>query len=121
MAGGISVENVDRVVAKLQAKSLKGAKKAELEVGYKAEYAIHVHENLEAYHEVGQAKYLEVPYRRMQKELADLIAEEMQRHRSLEEALLKAGYKLLKTSLPFVPVDTGFLRSSGYVEVKEQS
>lgn len=32
-------------------------------LGYAAEYAIYVHENLNARHKVGTAKYLEIPFR----------------------------------------------------------
>ncbi len=40
-------------------------------VGFEEEYAIYVHENLEAHHDVGQAKFLEQPL----KENADKYAE----------------------------------------------
>lgn len=43
-------------------------------VSYGAEYAIYVHENLEARHKPGkQAKFLETPLREKQKELAAII------------------------------------------------
>lgn len=50
--------------------------RAEVVVGYTQEYAIHVHENLEARHAPGKiAKYLEVPARRYRKQLQQIIAD----------------------------------------------
>lgn len=46
-------------------------KKPSVTVGFEEEYAIYVHENLEAHHDVGQAKFLEQPL----KENADRYAE----------------------------------------------
>jgi len=45
-----------------------------VEVGYTAAYAIYVHENLEAHHDVGQAKYLESAARDKQSEVVDAVA-----------------------------------------------
>jgi hypothetical protein len=91
---------------------------ADVAVGYSADYAIYVHENLEAAHSTGKrAKFLEEPYRSMRKALLQEIAEEMRRNIPLRIALKKAGLKLLSASKKIVPVDTGNLRNSGYVEV----
>jgi hypothetical protein len=40
-----------------------------LAVGYSAPYAIYVHENLQAHHPIGQAKFLETPARVHAKEI----------------------------------------------------
>ena len=46
-------------------------------VGYEAEYAIYVHEGLEARHKSGkQAKYLEAPSRQFRPEILKVIADE---------------------------------------------
>lgn len=46
----------------------------EISVGYTVNYAIYVHENLTAFHHVGQAKFLEEPIRTKQREARRLFA-----------------------------------------------
>ncbi len=49
--------------------------KADVVVGYVADYAVYVHENLDAHHKPGkQAKYLEFVVRNYRKEIFDIIA-----------------------------------------------
>lgn len=45
-----------------------------VEVGYAASYALYVHENLEAHHTVGQAKYLEVAVEEKKDEVVKAVA-----------------------------------------------
>lgn len=107
------------VIASMNKRTLKGRKKLALDVGYKAPYAVYVHENMEANHpRGGQAKFLEQPMRRMSRKLAELTRRTMLQKRSLEEGLLKSGHALADASRPLVPVDTGFLRDSLFVRVK---
>lgn len=49
----------DQVIKKERGELSKDRKKPSVEVGFTAAYALPVHENLEAKHPVGQAKYLE--------------------------------------------------------------
>jgi len=89
-------------------------------VGYTAQYAIYVHENLEANHpNGGQAKYLEQPAREMQAELAQIVKDRLNRGQTLEQALYVAGLKLQGESQKLVPVDTGNLRASAFTRIKE--
>lgn len=83
-------------------------------VGYTAAYAVHVHEDLQAYHKVGQAKYLEEPARLLQPELKEMIVKSRLQGRPLSQALLLAGLRLQRESMLLVPVDTGALRASAY-------
>ena len=46
-------------------------------VGYTKEYAIYVHENLLAQHDIGQAKYLQEPAETRRSEMAALYRKEM--------------------------------------------
>ncbi len=110
--------DADKVVAALRAKSLKGRKELDLQVGYEAPYAVYVHENLEANHpNGGQAKYLEQPARELRREMKDIIARSINAKNGLEEGMMRAGELLMEASKELVPVDTGFLRDSGYVRV----
>jgi hypothetical protein len=111
--------NTSKVLAALRSKSLKGKKVMTYNVGYSAPYAVYVHENLTANHpNGGQAKFLEQPMRAMRDDLAAIISRSLHGKNGLEEGLRRAGQTLLEASQALVPVDTGFLRSSGFVEVK---
>lgn len=89
-----------------------------LSVGYEAPYAIHVHEDMEARHRNGQAKFLEQPLRTEMPAMAAGIRARAQAGMPLEENLYIAGQQLLDASKPLVPVRTGFLRDSGFVRVE---
>ena len=43
-------------------------------VGYTASYAIYVHENLNSFHAIGQAKFLEEPIRTKQRQARKLFS-----------------------------------------------
>ncbi len=48
----------------------------DVQVGYTQEYAVFVHENLEAHHPIGQAKFLEQPARDLRPDMIALIRAE---------------------------------------------
>lgn len=85
-------------------------------VGYAAPYSLFVHENLEAHHEHGQAKFLEQPARTMKDELAHSIRGDAEHGLGLVVALENVAKKLLAASQELVPEDTGVLKASGYVK-----
>jgi hypothetical protein len=90
-------------------------------VSYSAEYAVHVHENLDMSHpNGGQAKFLEQPAREMRKELQQGLREDVKRGMSVEAALYKAGLKLQAASQKLVPVDTGILRASAQTTLEKK-
>lgn len=84
-------------------------------VGFSAPYATKVHEDLNVYHANGQAKFLEQPAREMAEDLGQFITKEVKRGRSLRQAILLAGFRLLREAQQLVPVRTGNLRASGFV------
>ena len=81
-------------------------------VSFSAAYAMPVHENLEAHHPVGQAKFLEQPAREMGPELAATVRTAVQQGRTVGQGLLLAGLKLQGAAQRLCPVKTGFLRNS---------
>jgi len=84
-------------------------------VGYTANYAIFVHENLEAAHKPGKiAKFLETPFRENQSRYAKIIATALKRGSTVTEALKLAGLALQRDSQAVVPVDTGNLKGSAF-------
>jgi hypothetical protein len=52
---------------------------AEVRFGFSANYAIYVHENLEAHHDVGKAKFLEDPVMRSGQKAAEYVADEIRK------------------------------------------
>lgn len=89
-------------------------------VGYTAAYAIYVHENLEAYHKVGQAKYLEQPARELSPGLGRMVRDNVIQGKTLAQALLIAGLRLQRESQQLVPVDTGLLKNSAYTVLEKE-
>lgn len=96
----------------------KGPDAAQVVVGYTAPYAIYVHEDLQAHHTNGQAKFLSEPLEVMRYELGLLVLRRFKETRQLEPGLWEAGRLLLTESRSLVPVDTGFLFDSGFVRVE---
>lgn len=117
---------------KLMVQSRTGSKHTK--VGYSAPYAMAVHEKVgmvlkgvprpkpkkgKYWDPQGraQAKFLEEPSRRLKNELKEFIREQLRKGIKLDIALYRAGLRLLRASQLLVPVDTGILKSSGYVKM----
>jgi hypothetical protein len=100
-------------LAKLAAKRRKDCQ-GRVTVSFTASYAVHVHEDLEAVHRIGQAKFLEQPMRTMTDDgtFGKIIADAVSNGRSISEALLLAGLRLQREAQLLVPVNTGALRGS---------
>lgn len=119
----MKVENVERLLHTLRARAAASAKGDDVSVvvGYEAQYAIYVHENLEARHKPGkQAKYLEQPARELQDVFKDMIREAAAKGRTIGQALLLCGLKLQRESMKIVPVDTGNLRASAFTRLEKK-
>lgn len=86
-------------------------------VGYEANYAVHVHENLQAHHENGQAKFLEQPAREKRPQITEIIIDAMHKGKNLIQSLLLGGLYLQRESQKIVPVDTGNLKASAFTRV----
>lgn len=87
-------------------------------VGYSADYAVHVHENLEAYHPNGQAKFLEQPATENVQIIGQIVERALTTGADLEQALLAGGLYLQAESQRLVPVDTGNLKNSAFTTVE---
>lgn len=114
---GVTVTGTGAVLESLKRRSLGGKRTGEVIVGYNAPYAVYVHEDLTKKHSVGQAKFLEQASRVNQMQINQIIATQLRYKKSFKIALQKAGEFLLQESKKLVPVDTGFLRDSGFVRV----
>ncbi len=83
-------------------------------VGFTQEYGIYVHENLEARHPIGQAKFLEEPARTFAQEIGQIIANVYRKSRNLLKSLFVGGLRLQREAQIRCPVDTGALRASAF-------
>jgi len=115
------IQNLQAVVSALRSKAAKSIKddNVSVVVGFTAAYAVYVHENLEAHHPVGQAKFLEEPAIRIQGELGDQIKDGITAGRTLAQVLLLAGLRLQREAQKLCPVDTGALRASAFTRLEQ--
>lgn len=88
-----------------------------INVGFTAAYAIYVHEDLEARHVVGQAKYLSDAVWRFKDVVSQLVVDAMKRGLTMEQALLIGGLRIQRESQLLVPIDTGNLKNSAFTSI----
>jgi hypothetical protein len=88
--------------------------KPSVSVGFTQAYGIFVHENLEAHHPTGQAKFLEQPAREMATEIPQIVKKTINDGGTLEDGLLVAGFELQRRAQQLTPVDTGALKASAF-------
>jgi hypothetical protein len=85
----------------------------EVHVGFSADYALRVHEDLEMPHKVGQAKFLETAIREMWDHVVPRVKYLLGNGYAMDAAMQAEGSRILARAQELVPVDTGFLRDSG--------
>jgi hypothetical protein len=116
------LEGVGAVLREITAMAAKAQDPTvRLVVGYDQEYAVYVHERLDLFHPVGQAKFLEQPARQYAAAMGRRVSQAMKAGKPLKQALLEAGLLLQAESQKLVPVDTGALRASAFTRVEEVS
>lgn len=98
---------------------VEAKKPAQAYVSYEAHYAIYVHENLDAFHPNGQAKFIEQPAREYRHQIASRMVAVYLSTRSLSRSLRAGATYLLNLSKELVPVDTGYLKSTGKVVMEK--
>jgi hypothetical protein len=113
------INELQRQITQLLLKS-KSEDDMDCIVGYTAAYSLFVHENMQAHHTVGQAKFLEQPARELTNNgtLAGIIADAKRQGKSLGQALLLAGLRLQRDSQRLCPVDTGNMRASAFTRLE---
>lgn len=110
------VKGVESVVGSLRdlAAKAKGDTDVVVLVGFTASYAIYVHENMQAAHPTGQAKFLEDPLRTGKAQMMQIITTAVRQGKTIGQALLLAGLWLQGEAQKLCPVDTGALRASAF-------
>lgn len=104
-------------MATLRRRGAAAARGPQVVVGFTAAYSIWVHENLEAHHPVGQAKFLEQPARTHAREIGRIVREAYRRGATFAQALLLGGLRLQREAQLLTPVDTGALRASAFTRL----
>jgi len=112
------LDGLGRFVRQLNGLRGKYAKQPKVTVGYATDYAVYVHENLEAYHPVGEAKFLEKPARQYRRQMGQQVRKAIRAGSTVQEAMVKAAEFLKEKSQALCPVDTGMLKDSAFVEAK---
>lgn len=118
----MKVEGVESVkkklneLAKQYSDSPNAVKNESVIVGYTANYALYVHENLNANHVVGEAKFLERPARELNNSgvLRQILVQAMRTTKKIQQALYLCGLRIQRDSQLRVPIDTGNLRGSAF-------
>lgn len=105
----------DKLVRKLNDLAKKYGASKRRAVAYSVPYAIYVHEDLEAHHDVGQAKFLETAVRQNMDRARKLMEEQLAAGRTIAQATLIVMQMFLRESNKLVPVASGALRDSGAV------
>lgn len=115
------IQNLERVVEILRSKAAAARKDNDVSVtvGFTQNYAIYVHENLEAIHPVGQAKFLEEPARTEAGRIAEIVRTTLSQGKTMAQALVLGGLYLQRCSQKLVPVDTGALKGSAFTRLEK--
>lgn len=118
MPNMFQLKGVNKMISKFKRLERKSKREDNVTVlvGYTANYALKVHEDLNAAHTVGQSKYLEQPARELNKELVTIIKSIRIATGSLLKGLLTAGLRLQRASQLLVPIDTGNLKGSAFTK-----
>ena len=130
MAEIVGIKELRKRLNGLIATSLKKDRGGAI-VGYTANYALWVHENVEMkwkgkprskpskgkYWDPqgrGQSKFLEQPAREKTEEMSAIVVKALKGGARLQQALVLAGLFLQRESQKLVPVDTGNLKASAF-------
>lgn len=83
-------------------------------VGCTQSYALFVHEDMEAAHEVGEAKFMQKAVTQTRNRVGSVITTALSRGAKALQAFLMGGYLIQRTSQDNTPVDTGALKASHF-------
>jgi len=133
-----NVLGLQKVIAALRSKAAKHigdeGRKVACIVGYTANYALFVHENLEMrlkgvprpsglgvyWGPNGGPKFLEGPFRMYQSYVAQMVKDALAEGRTLGQGLLLAGLFIQRESQAVVPVEYGDLRRSAFTILEKR-
>lgn len=134
----MKVEGVDNLVKQIKDRLLKHLpeKGKSVVVGFTANYALHVHENIEMrgagkprrsghglYWDpqgIAGPKFLEAPARELSNsgELSRILTAVVKAGKSVMQGLLACGLRIQREAQKRVPVDTGALKASAFTRIE---
>lgn len=118
MAAKLKIDGLVSLGWKLDRQAVDGKRQAVTVVcGYATPYAVDVHEDMETPRADGQPKFLEQAARQHQRDMAGVLESAVKAGRTVEQGMVAAGNYLGAVSRPLVPVLTGRLRDSFFVQV----
>lgn len=133
------IQGFDKLVRKLKALSVAGRKKATASCGYSAPYSVYVENDLTKRHgetfneyyaaEIAsgaeharrpqeQAQFLQQPLQDNQVKLANIVATAVRNKEGVRVAVDRAARYLMAKSAEIIPIDTGYLLSTAYIQVR---
>lgn len=128
----MEITGISSLEKKLAALGKKyGDSRSEVIVGYEAEYAAKIHEDIEMkwagkprasgigvyWGPHGQAKFLEQPARENAKKYAGIVKTILEAGGTMTQALYTAGLELQRDSQELVPVEHGNLKASAFTQI----
>lgn len=128
----MEITGISSLEKKLAALGKKyGDTRSEVIVGYEAEYAAKIHEDIEMkwagkprasgigvyWGPHGQAKFLEQPARENAKKYASIVKTILEAGGTMTQALYTAGLELQRDSQELVPVEHGNLKASAFTQI----
>lgn len=132
------IKGVDKLIAQLRDRAARARKDADgkVVVGFTAQYAIWVHENVEMkwrgkprrsgigtyWGPKGQAKFLEQPARELRNDgtLASIVKQAVRAGKTIMQGLVLAGLRLQRESQMRVPVEYANLRQSAFTRLEDR-
>jgi hypothetical protein len=119
----VEFNGLGHLLATLRAQEQKGEEDEVVgSIGYTMPYTVYVHERLDVYHKPGtMAKFVEYPARELTNNgaLAAKMRSVYKNTKSMLRAVTSGVLMIFNWSQELVPVDTGALKASGYMEVEK--
>ena len=115
----LTFQGLEKFTAQMRAKAAAAVtdENVSVTVGFTANYAVFVHENLQAVHPHGQSKFLEQPMVENRVKYGNIYAKARSEGKTAAQALVLAGLALQRDAMKLCPVDTGNLRASAFTRL----
>ncbi len=115
----ITSSTFQKVAAQLYDFSRIHAPKVNVTVGFTAAHATLVHEDLSRTYRNGEAKFLQKAINLNIADVDTIVEAELKAGKTMKQAMYKSGEFVLSDAQAIVPVDTGELRDSGFIRVRD--
>lgn len=118
----MKIENLTSLLGKLGklAADSKAKDDGAVITGFSQNYGVIVHEDQEAHHEHGQAKFLEQPARQLTSDgtISGIVAKTVKAGHGVVKGLVMGGLRIQREAQLLVPLDTGALKASAFTAIE---